>query len=399
MGGALIAGGLALPRLLASERIDPPLAPDPEVTGILDGLGDNSLAVLPATRVAGEFNDLARLFQLDKRGPMGRDFTIKMVWAPERRRALFCGANHGSPHRLNDCWEFDLAANTWQLLYAPDYNDSRNERQFNSKVLLKDGVIQTERGGPVHVAHTWWQLTYDPVRKRLLWMCCWPGQGRLHEIYKFPQADLYPGPPLWSFDPARKQWELLKSTPPHPGYAIGTWLEYVPDLGGSLFQGRWLFLSSDNSWKQLAPKGDSQDFPTIEAVLAYDPANHVLVAHKGTPEIYRDRKGDPTKRTWQYDVRANSWKLTRESKEGPNGHDAWTPFGYDPVGQVVLVCDLLDQGKFWAYSVRDNQWTLLKPRGAELPKLERVCGYFDPAQNVFVINSSRTTVVYRYKRK
>jgi hypothetical protein len=83
-------------------------------------------------------------------------------------------------------------------------------------------------------------------------------------------------------------------------------------------------------------------------VLAYDSASRVLVAHKGTPEIYRDRPGDPTKRTWQYDVRANTWKLARESKEGPNAHDAWTPFGYDPVGRVVLVCDLVDQGKIWA---------------------------------------------------
>lgn len=180
-GGTLIAGGLTLPRLAASEQIDPALTPDPEVTKILDGLGDNSLAVLPSTKVTGEFNDLARLFQLDKRGPGGRDFTIKMVWAPERRRALFCGANHGTPHRLNDCWEFDLAANTWQLLYAPDFNDGRNARQFNSKVILKDGVIQTEGGGPVHAAHTWWQFTYDPVRKRALWICCMPGLKRLHE--------------------------------------------------------------------------------------------------------------------------------------------------------------------------------------------------------------------------
>lgn len=119
----------------------------------------------------------------------------------------------------------------------------------------------------------------------------------------------------------------------------------------------------------------------------------------GTPEIYRDRRGDPTKRTWQYDVRANSWKLTRESKEGPNGHDAWTPFGYDPVGKVVLVYDSLDQGKIWTYSVPDNRWTLMTPRGAEMPKLDKVCGYFDQEHNVFVLNSSRTTVVYRYKAK
>jgi hypothetical protein len=63
-------------------------------------------------------------------------------------------------------------------------------------------------------------------------------------------------------------------------------------------------------------------------------------------------------------------------------------------GQVVLVCDVLDEGKIWTYSVRDNQWTPMKPRGVEMPKLEKVCGYFDPERNVFVLNSSRATVAY-----
>jgi hypothetical protein len=43
-----------------------------------------------------------------------------MVWAPERKRALYCGANHGVPHRLNDVWEFDLPSLSWVMLYAPD---------------------------------------------------------------------------------------------------------------------------------------------------------------------------------------------------------------------------------------------------------------------------------------
>jgi hypothetical protein len=225
-GGTLVAAGVTALRLAGAEKIEPALMPDPEVTRILDGLGDNSLAVLPTTKVAGEFNDLARLFQLDQRGPGGRDFTIKMIWAPERRRALFCGANHGSPHRLNDCWEFDLAANTWQLLYPPDYNDGRNALQFNSKVILKDGVIQTERGGPVHVAHTWWQFTYDPVRKRALWMCCWPGQQRLHEIYSFPKPTSTPGRPCGrSTPPARsgnssRRSPLTLAMPSAPGWSI-----------------------------------------------------------------------------------------------------------------------------------------------------------------------------------
>ena len=68
----------------------------------------------------GDFNDTARRYNLHKTGPLARDFTLKMVWAPERKRVLFCGANHGVPHRLNDVWEFDLAALTWVMLYAPD---------------------------------------------------------------------------------------------------------------------------------------------------------------------------------------------------------------------------------------------------------------------------------------
>jgi hypothetical protein len=41
----------------------------------------------------------------------------------------------------------------------------------------------------------------------------------------------------------------------------------------------------------------------------------------------------------------------------------------------------------------------MQPRGPQLPKLERVCAYFDPQRNVLVLNSHQTTVVYRYRRK
>lgn len=73
----------------------------------LKSLPANRAVLLGSASVVGEFNDVARQFELHKTGPRGRDFTIKMVWAPERQRALFCGANHAVPHRLNDVWEFD----------------------------------------------------------------------------------------------------------------------------------------------------------------------------------------------------------------------------------------------------------------------------------------------------
>ncbi|MEQ9065893.1 MAG: hypothetical protein RLO18_04170, partial [Gimesia chilikensis] len=94
-----------------------------------------------------------------------------MVWSPERRTALYLGANHGRPHRLNDVWEFDLCEMQWILLYAPDNpRDYLGLGEDPSDVVLKDGVLQTRRGGPAVIGHTWSGVTYDSDGKRLLWM-------------------------------------------------------------------------------------------------------------------------------------------------------------------------------------------------------------------------------------
>src|SRR5205807_535934 len=100
--------------------VDPGLAPKPAVLEKLAALKPNRAVLLGKADVVGEFNDTARRYDLHRTGPRGRDFTIKVCWAPDRRRALFCGANHGVPHRLNDVWEFDLPSLSWAMLYAPD---------------------------------------------------------------------------------------------------------------------------------------------------------------------------------------------------------------------------------------------------------------------------------------
>jgi hypothetical protein len=101
-------------------KIDPPLDPQPAIADTLAALKPNHGVRLGKADVVGEFNATARKYDLDKTGPRARDFTLKMCWAPDRTRALYCGANHGVPHRLNDVWEFDLPSLTWVLLYAPD---------------------------------------------------------------------------------------------------------------------------------------------------------------------------------------------------------------------------------------------------------------------------------------
>jgi len=113
---------------------------------------------------------------------------------PDRKRAFFCGANHGSPHRFNDAWEYDLASNTWVLLYTPDYNDRGPITDYDKKTLVLDkGWLRTKKGGPAHPAHTWWGLTYDPKMRAALWYCAWPSyrlQAKLDAIGA-KKEDLY----------------------------------------------------------------------------------------------------------------------------------------------------------------------------------------------------------------
>ena len=96
---------------------DRPYRDDPAITELLDKLGDQASAVLPAVTV--EAGDL-KMHGMEKYGPGQRDYCNKMVYAPDRQTALYAGGNHQVPHRMNDVWEYHLGSNTCHVLYAPD---------------------------------------------------------------------------------------------------------------------------------------------------------------------------------------------------------------------------------------------------------------------------------------
>ncbi|WP_341647584.1 hypothetical protein [Thauera humireducens] len=73
------------------------LAPNAEVQRRIRALAPNQAVNLGLARVLGDFNEVARRFELDRTGPRARDYSLKMVWAPERRRALFLGGKPWSP--------------------------------------------------------------------------------------------------------------------------------------------------------------------------------------------------------------------------------------------------------------------------------------------------------------
>lgn len=380
------------------QQIEPALTPNAEVVAKLKALPAGHAVVLGKAAVVGDFNETAKHWELDKTGPKGRDFTIKMVWAPERQRALFCGANHGVPHRINDVWEFDLGALTWAMLYAPD-----NARDYTllgkdySDVEFKDGILITKRGGPAIIAHTWWGLTYDPELKSLLFMNTWvTNEKKAVELVGGNPAELYAGPPLWSFSPSTRQWKMHKTAPPYPRAIFGGLLEYVPELEGSIWHannwqmhGTWRFDAGQNAWSKLAANTAGNDFekqaPEPEQVGYYDPKLKRVI-------VQRQRN------TFEFDPVAVEWKrvATGTEESAPFGHDAYAPMYRDPASGHGL-CIEFKTDTLWDYNPDKHTWTKLSFQGDPLPAGNKRLAYADPAYNVFVVIQGTTVWAYRYQ--
>jgi hypothetical protein len=401
--GSMLAGGVGLlcrnAKAADAENIDPPLEPRDDVLAQLAALGDNSSCTLDGTRIVEDLGDFAKGWHnMQKTGPTGRDFTIKMAWMPDRRRAFFCGANHGSPHRFNDAWEYDLPSNTWVLLYKPDYNDRGPITDYDRRTLvLDDGWLRTKRGGPAHPAHTWWGLTYDPQAKAVLWYCAWPGyrlQDKLDAIGA-TKDDLYRGPPLWAFLPAEKRWSPVPTSEPWPANKLGASLEWLPELGGSLWQYNsktWLFDWQKKAWQLLCD--DKASLP-IETLVCYDPGRKLLIAHRGP---YKDA----LPRTWHMSLaggKPGGWEQVLEAADLPNGHDARSLMYFDPVGKVALLYERAEK-RLWSYDPAQKRWTRLEPNGPAPPfeERERVTAYMDAARNVFVAIGYGRVWCYRRAR-
>lgn len=379
--------------------VTPALQEDAEVLARLAALQPNQAVSLGTARLVGEFNEVAQRFRLHRTGPRGRDYSIKMVWAPERKRALFAGANHRVPHRLNDVWEFDLGALSWVMLYAPD-----NPRSYSglgedaSDVEYRDGVLATRRSGPAVVGHTWWGLAYHPGIRRMLWMNVWsPNFDKLIARVGGDPATRYRGLQLWSFDPQTTRWELLRTSGPAPRLAFAGMLDYVDSLGEVVWhannwqmRGTWLFEAGGLRWRNLHANAASADFqrqaPRPEQVGYYDPKRDLLVVQRG-------------RSTHHFDVRQNAWTRVRsepaDSAEVPDGHDARTPFVYDPLSGHGLLVDFRSS-TVWAYDPDSHQWTRLAPDGAPMPRGKKRLAYFDQAHGVLAVISGVQVWVYRY---
>lgn len=396
------SGGEELPIL-------PELPPDPDVLSILDGLEDNSSAWLDSLNTVGEWNDVTNQFGMHNSGPRGRDYSNKAVWMKDRKRAFFCGANHGAPHRLNDAWEFDLPSHTWVMLFAPDPHNAEGVMEIvegdvldgHGNILQRVKYVQTQRGGPTHYGHTWWGLAYDPTIKAALWMNVAIGPSPQSYIEEQTGSDegIYRGPPLWAFYPYDGQWKMVLSPEPWPRVIYAGAMEYVPELGGAFWyaaewngQGMHVYLSDENNWNNLSPNDGenlyhSSNTPRAEAVMCHDRAHGVIVAQS------------PDFSTTHYDIAANTWSKVLDPGDvgtAPSGHDARTQMYYDSFNQTCLLFDTQNPDGIWSYSTTEKVWTRYTAQGPAGPS-QKVISYFDEAMNVFVVNSGAETWVYRFR--
>lgn len=397
VGAIIVLSGSAFADWAVADTL-PKLPVDYDVAAKLASLKANEAAYLGRARVVGEFNAVAYRFGLDQTGPLARDYSVKMVWAPDRGRALFAGANHGRPHRLNDVWEFDLGALAWILLYPPD-----NPRSYSglgddpSDVVFEDGILRTKRGGPVVIGHSWWGTSYDSARGLFLFMSAWDTNQRLAiEQLGGDSSTRYLGPPLWTFDPKSRAWEMVKTEEPYPRAPFGGLLEYVPAYEAVVWHANhwqmratWILSAAENAWVQVTSARNSSEFihdaPKPEQVAYYDSAQMMIVAQRGGDTFYfRIDRGTWAKVVAKPD-HVEAW---------PNGHDAYTPFCYSPRSKKGVLIDFRTN-ELWTYEPLARLWNKHEPVGDPIPTGAKRLAYCDAKNDVFVVIDGLDVWAYR----
>jgi RNA polymerase sigma factor (sigma-70 family) len=432
LGTAVVVagGGTAAVGRLSAEY---DLVDDPAIVALLTSLGEGRSTLLPPLRVIGPRQAIkdVRGREVYRYGAGVRHRCRRMVYAPSRRSALYCGSWHKS-FSVNDVWEYHLGANTWRVLsesdggnhlvpnYAragarygrdPEKNTARFRDWYRRNVTFRDGTLMTRgNGGPLSPIMTWDQLAYDPDRKRIYWMTGGAGHNDF-ELYAEAlgldpeelEKRIAPGTNLWWFDVERRRWSRQTGPEPRPRSRgmCGT-LRYVPDTGKLIWYiaamntvpyefKMWAYDAGANSWRDLAPNGGANLQKLSVAGLipgggiqsAYSSRHRALVAVGG--EL-----------TWCYDLDANEWNpVCRDPLS--DARDAETIFVYNGKADVFLLADHREN-KVRAFDLDAGQWRTLEINGPAMPEGVSA-GYYDPRFDVLVIYGTEGRVwVYRCGR-
>ncbi len=437
IAAALLAvAGIASAQTTRPDPPQPPHADEPGIVKQLADLANNTVARLPQFKVVGDRIGEDSYFA--KRGPGGRDYCNRMYYAPSRKTALFAGANHGAPSRLNDAWEYHLGSNTWIRLCAGDGGDhgalyrARGaikkgkdvEKQeaflkqwYEANAEVAGGYLRTKRNhGPVEPWHTWDGLAWDESAKRLLWAVLDTDQVMRGKLRSYAQAtgrdyaelekQLEPGTGLYMLDPTTGLWRRQLGGDPRPYLrGMGGSLTYVPDWKKTIWYcaaqnvtpndfAMWTYDATANKWEELKPNGGKSIrelwgkklAPAGECQMAYSPRHRKLVAVAG-------------KDTWVYDLAANEWAHL-STVEDQYAHDATTIFDYDSVNDRFLLLNATKghwgkERDLRALDPATGKWRNIETAGVSLEKrpYSRMVGYHDPVHDVLVVYDGTIRVV------
>ncbi len=398
---------------------------DPKVVKILKNLKANTAVLLPPFKVVGDINDVARKYKMDEIGPLGRDYCNKAPWMPDRKRAIYCGANHAAPHRINDVWEFDLAANTWNCLYGPDSSKGlaggKDPMYQWQDVELVDGILRTKRGGPALVGHTWGNITYDYQMKAMLFISVWgmsPGvfPKTIDDTYLRTKKHSH-NPPMWAFYPESKKWVPIvnkQAKEQKPIVSMARVFEYIPDKKLSIFvggsgpsawwakegksrSGTWEYRSDTDTWKALPVTKDMKGEPVrYDGQMIYSAKYQKLITCAGSIKAEPGMGG----RVNEFDFKTGKWTKIIEDAGAPKAHNSSTYFVLDSKNDVGLLYSRHSPGIMWVYLIKEQKWEKKTVDGPTVTNKKSI-GYYDHELNVFVLISPKEhknqAWVYRYK--
>ncbi len=433
---------------ISAEEKPLPYKDDPVILEKIKNLGDREGLQLPNPKIMADGKKLEKPF---RGGPYSRDYTNKMVHAPERETALYCGGNHGAG-RTNDVWEYHLGSNTWHQLHAPIGGDhakhklmlmfmprkwrknlnlklnEKEQKQFDAAkafwkkyVIFKDGHCVTKIGeGPLLVGHTWDTLVYEPNVGLLIQGTgahCTGGTEVLHKLGDVPIEEIkktmgrnakgIPYKTMWTFDPVKRKWGHYASNDKLAQLrGMGASMCYIPDWKKIIF-----YVSAQNvtpqahmmvtydavndKWEKLKPNGGRYIGDLVQKDKAA-PGSELQTAYSSKhKKLFAVLKND----LFAYDINSSTWsKLCTDKRIF--GHDAKTIFAYDSVGDVLILAGPRQKTRFATYDIKNNKWEVFTPKGSNMTREPwgEGKGYYDPKHNVFVLHN-KGLWLYRHKKK
>lgn len=394
----MLAGAVSAAESAAPAKVEPELAPDTNLLARIAALPDNTWLKLPPVRVTGELDwvDAENWKSMRQVGPYGRDYSCKAAWMPDRKRAIYAGGGHNI-RPYNDVWEYDLAANTWVCLYAADAPaQARKPDWMKENLVIKDGVLQTKRGGPPRLSHTFDGWNYDADR-RVAFM---PEslRGAVFVDVKTVAAGLglsdgelaaqwKPAPFFLTFDPYGRRWGYVTANVPacgrdpsarHIAHLKSWWVSSGGAMG--------LYDPDTKTVRKLSTKGGGGGYASS---TVYDPDTERVVVI-----VPPDKDG--LAKTWIYSVDSDAWSVAQTNAPA-GGCSATGYFDYDSAAKCCVLYTTRPKPGFWTYGVVANEWVPLFFSG-ESPAGGYVIGYYDPERDVLVHYNSKDVWVCRIRK-